>query len=461
MHPDVVVVGGGTAGLTAAAVLSREGKRVHVYEPNSWLGGFSGTFEVDGFTLNLGAHVLEDPGSGITAIFDHLGLPLGHAAVSSEMPVWNRAENRWGSIRDHYSASKPQLKKVIRAIVDSPWEAFDEWDDRPLRAWLAQHTDDTGVYELFEYLAFLEFLTTRWWEHSASDSLYLRKMHFGERGTAGYSFWPDGGWKAMFDGLAGVIRNGGGVVATGMRATVLVDHNVARGVAVSAISTEVPNELTPAEIIEADQVIVALPAWDIASVIPAGVLPDWYSGQIDLLSDLRHRDAWVNLAIATHDAVPIHDRLELATWAQGPVSGRPGFVFEQTAYDATTAPYGVHLYVAGLAVNGSAATDRAAMIEVAEQLERDLHVLMPGLRHPVWSRRQLVFDPSIGVAAKPMLVGSYRPHWQAPNIDGLWLAHETLRSRGVEDDRAARAGLTVAEAILGRQVTGLESTWRY
>ena len=57
----------------------------------------------------------------------------------------------------------------------------------------------------------------------------------------------------------------------------------------------------------------------------------------------------------------------------------------------------------------------------------------------------MVYEPSFGVIQKPGLVGIYRPHFRAPNIDGLWFASETFRSRGIGVDRASRAGLTVAE----------------
>ncbi len=50
---------------------------------------------------------------------------------------------------------------------------------------------------------------------------------------------------------------------------------------------------------------------------------------------------------------------------------------------------------------------------------------------------------------------SYRPHWRAPNVDGLYFASETFRSRGIGVDRASRAGLTVVEDILGKRLPGL------
>ncbi len=70
-------------------------------------------------------------------------------------------------------------------------------------------------------------------------------------------------------------------------------------------------------------------------------------------------------------------------------------------------------------------------------------------------------EPSFGVVQKPGLVGAYRPHWRAPNVDGLWFASETVRSRGVGVDRAARAAHTVVEDILGRKRAGFEGSRRY
>ena len=71
----------------------------------------------EGFKLNVGGHLLEDSGSGITKVFEHLGKRLGHGTVSSDMPVWDHDEGPWGSIRDRYSGNKDELKKVIRALT--------------------------------------------------------------------------------------------------------------------------------------------------------------------------------------------------------------------------------------------------------------------------------------------------------------------------------------------------------
>src|SRR3954453_23154724 len=99
---DVVVIGAGAAGLSAGALLAKNGKKVLVVDRARYLGGRGMAVPDEGFTLNVGGHLLEDSGSGITKIFEHVGKPLGHGTVSSDMPVWDHEHDRWGSIRHRY-----------------------------------------------------------------------------------------------------------------------------------------------------------------------------------------------------------------------------------------------------------------------------------------------------------------------------------------------------------------------
>src|SRR2546430_16783216 len=78
----VVIVGGGVAGLTAAALVGRTGARVTVCERAGALGGRAATHVRDGFHLNLGAHALYLGGAAARELCA-LGLPLAGGAPPS------------------------------------------------------------------------------------------------------------------------------------------------------------------------------------------------------------------------------------------------------------------------------------------------------------------------------------------------------------------------------------------
>ena len=74
---DVAIIGAGSAGLVAGALLAKHGKKVKVIEGDRYLGGRAKAvpFE-EGYRLTLGGHLLEDDGTGITKIMEYVGKEL-------------------------------------------------------------------------------------------------------------------------------------------------------------------------------------------------------------------------------------------------------------------------------------------------------------------------------------------------------------------------------------------------
>ena len=460
---DVVVIGAGAAGLAAAGLLAKEGKDVLLLERSSWLGGRAMMVPDEEFRVQIGSHLVEDTGSGLMKISEYLGKGIEIGPVSSDMPVWDHETEQWGSIRDRYSGSnRKELKKVIKALIDTPYEEFDNWDDKPLRAWLYQHTDDQGVIDLFEFLAVLECLTDNWYDHSASENLYVRKLHYQEKQKAGFSFWPPGGWDKLWKDFADALVEHGGEYRTDTSVSrVVIEGGEVKGVLVPREPRVLPNEIFEEEFIEAACVISTLPVYNVLDIVPEEALPDWYAGQIKHLAQDQFRVSWLGMHIATEEACPVIDRMELATWLHAPQSRLPGFMFEQTAMDPDTAPPGVHLYTMGGVIPGAKGRDESYLRQMFDLFEADMAKMYPCFANPVWRRRHLVFDPAFGVISKPGLVGQYRPHWRAPNVEGLYFASETFKSRMIGTDRAARAALTVVEEYLGRRLWPIEDSWRY
>lgn len=72
---DAIIVGGGMAGLTAAAYLARAGQKVLLLEKNRELGGLVNTFSTNGFRYEAGVRALEDAGI-IFPMLKDLGIKL-------------------------------------------------------------------------------------------------------------------------------------------------------------------------------------------------------------------------------------------------------------------------------------------------------------------------------------------------------------------------------------------------
>jgi len=457
---DAIIVGGGAAGCSAGALLAKMGRKVVVLEKSRYLGGRAMTVPFEGYRLNLGGHLLEDPGSGITKIIEFVGQRLEHGPVSTALPVLH--EGRWKRVQDLYGGQKDELKKVIKVLVESDYSEFDKYDDIPLRTWLLRYTSSEGVIALFEYLAMVECLTEQWYDHAASDNLYVRKMHYQERRIAGYSTWPVGGYDGMFEKLAAGIRQHGGEIRLQTKVRrVLIENGRVVGVAVEKGPKATPNEYPDVEVLESDCVIVTLPVWDVLDVVPEEELPDWHVSKIRHLADDRFKVGWLGLYVASRDPIYIFDEKELCTWFHGPRTGIAGWAFLVTAYDREAAPPGVHLFNCGAAFQGPKS---AAWIETKfAQFEQELSEMFPPFRQDniIWKRRHLVYEPPFGVMQKPGLVGCHRPEQEVPTVEGLYFAGETYRSRGIGIDRAARSALTCVESILGKRIPEFEGSWRY
>ena len=232
---------------------------------------------------------------------------------------------------------------------------------RPLPARVdAPAHDDQGVIDLWEFLAVLECLTDEWWDHSASDNLYVRKMHYAEKRMAGYSFWPEQGWDGLFQDLADAVTENGGEVRHG-HAGRARDHREPRG---QGRRGRAPAADPPERGLRGRDHRVRRRRLDAARLGRAQRRARVGAARLVRRPDpasspsRTSRSTWLGLYLATDEPAAILDRKELGTWLHAPITRTPGFLFEQTAYDPSSAPAGKYLYVMGAVVPGAKGTDQ-------------------------------------------------------------------------------------------------------
>lgn len=455
MTADVVVIGAGVGGLVCASLLAKEGKRVTLLEKHEYLGGRAMERRYKGHQIGLGSHLVEDPGDSLTRVCEQIGVTLTHSERSDSMPFWN--DGKWQKIQDYYGpGGKDDLKRCIEALLAMEYSEIDNLDHLSLREWMAKHTDSQGVYLVWEAISVLEQITTKWWEHSASENLFTRKLHYSTKRTAGYSFWPMGGWNKLWTEMADAFTGLGGELRYGAD----VQQVIVEGGAIRGVTLRPERGATRGEVIAADEVVVSLPVWDLPKLFGNDALPWDLMGRIKYLADNRNRACWLGYWIAAKEPVIAMTEREMASFMSTPRCGLPGFTLNFTGYDPGVSPDGEYLTCVGASFDATENYgDKAWYDRKYAELWADIEEMMPAARGALWKKPHTV--TTYGVICKPGMVGAARPDMRVRGVEGLWLTGDTIRARGIGIDKAARAGISTAEALLGQRLPAFADTVRY
>jgi phytoene dehydrogenase-like protein len=453
---DVIVIGAGTAGLVCGSLLAKEGRKVAIVERHRYLGGRAMERRFRGHQIGMGSHLVEDPGDSLTRALDYIGVEVEHSERSDSMPFWDK--DRWRPIQEYYGgAAKQGLKRCIEAVTESDYSDFELWDHASLREWMSQYTSDEGVFLVWEAISVLEQITFQPWEHSASENLYTRKLHYDLKRTAGYSFWPMGGWEKLWTEVAAAFTSlGGTLLQPEIVDRVLVENGEVTGVRVR----DKEDRRHAGRRLQAEHVVISAPVWDIPRLFEADVLPFDLLERIRMLAHNRNKACWIGYWIAAKEPVIASSEREMASFFSTPRAGMPGFTLNFTGYDPGVSPPGEYLTCVGAAFDAAEHYgDRRWLDQKFADLWLDIEEMLPAARGALWRKPHLV--TTYGVICKPGLVGPVRPDAEVRGLGGLWLTGDTTRARGIGIDKAARSGITSAEAVLGRRLPHFADTVRY
>jgi phytoene dehydrogenase-like protein len=221
---DLVVVGGGIAGLAAAIFGAGAGMRVVVLERAEEVGGRARTTERGGFRLNLGPRALYRPAA---RVLEELGVPYtggrpvltGYALAGGRLHAMSRGI---GGLLDGPPFEGREGAAAARALTDLMQAEAGDISHVSLAGW----ADMVGpgdrarqyVYALVRLASYID----------APDRLSAAtaQSHLAE--TGGEVSYLDGGWQTIVDGLRRMAQAAGVEVQRGERAAALSGD--ARGV---------------------------------------------------------------------------------------------------------------------------------------------------------------------------------------------------------------------------------------
>ncbi|MET0771212.1 MAG: FAD-dependent oxidoreductase, partial [Solirubrobacteraceae bacterium] len=157
---DVVVIGAGVAGLTAATRLAAAGVDVAVIEARDRVGGRVLTEDVGGLELELGGQWIAPYQHAVRAVIADLGLELFSRYREGE-DVEVGADK--APVRVRHDAHDPAYEEAVEALEavtreldpDAPWEhpRAAELDAVPYAAWLREAIRDESAREALGFVA--------------------------------------------------------------------------------------------------------------------------------------------------------------------------------------------------------------------------------------------------------------------------------------------------------------------
>jgi phytoene dehydrogenase-like protein len=209
---DVIIIGGGLAGLTTAALLARAGKAVTLFEHSSReIGGRARTAEIDGFYFNQGPHALYLTDAS-DSILKEIGITYTGGIPAGKGYLISGGKKR--EIAGDYSSWLSGKNDGSQFFISPTKIDFSQLESVTEQEWLDKNIHDINDAEIIKTIFRLNTYAND--PEIQSIGPVLHQIYVGSQAGVMYL---DGGWQTLVDGLVTVAKNSNARIVMGKKAT--------------------------------------------------------------------------------------------------------------------------------------------------------------------------------------------------------------------------------------------------
>lgn len=449
MNKNIVVVGGGLAGLAASIFLARAGRTVTLFERRRNLGGRAVTHLRHGYRFNLGAHSVFRTGPG-ASVYRELGIPVrGGRPKPVGVALIDGEEHRLPlSFLSLFGSSLLSMKAKM-AAASLMWRIRrldpSRFATMTIGEWLDANVTDARLHQLM--LALVRLATYADHPQTQSAPVALAQLKLLMKG----SIYVDEGWQKLVDSMhSAAVAAGVNFVTSSRIVRIVHDGSAVRAVEMGGLEVDAdrmdtqsvamplmqPEDVQGAKL-PVDAVVLAVDPVSACQLVgDETITRNWCAAQpvtaacLDVaLKTLPNPKRPFALAIDRPHALAVHSVYSHLTPHGGALIHVAKYRKDQ---NRTAVEYDEHR-TRRIEANGD-----------ETELESVLDRVQPGWRDVLVHRR---FLPSMTVSNALVTPSTQRPAPVTP-VRGLYIAGDWVGNEGLLSDAALASARTAAKAIL-------------